>query len=162
MTVQLNAKAVRNAQLSDFMEDYARAIDRGELERWPGFFEETCVYKVTSQENVDASYPFGLIYADSRAMLHDRVKSLREANIYEGQRYRHLLGRPFVVGEEAGGLRVETSFLVLRVMHDGETSLFASGVYRDLLRVDGEHLGLIERIVVCDSSRIDTLLALPL
>jgi anthranilate 1,2-dioxygenase small subunit len=157
-----NDKAALIAVLSDLMEDYARAIDRDELERWPGFFEEKCVYKVTSQDNVAAGYPFGLIYADSRGMLLDRVKSLREANIYEGQRYRHVLGRPFIAEVEGGMVKAETSFIVVRTMRDGETALFASGSYQDTLRVDGERASIVERIVVCDSSRIDTLLALPL
>lgn len=150
-------------RLSIFMESYARSIDNDELERWPAFFAENCIYKVTSYENRSAGYPAGLIYADSRGMLQDRVKSLREANIYEGQRYRHLLGLPFVVGTGSDGTaRVETSFAVLRIMRGGETALFATGAYHDALRVEPDRLELVERIVVCDSSLVDTLLALPL
>ena len=37
-----------------------------------------------------------LIYADSRGMLKDRVAALRKANIYERQRYRHIVGLPVV------------------------------------------------------------------
>jgi anthranilate 1,2-dioxygenase small subunit len=148
--------------LAAFMEDYARCLDNDELERWPAFFAEQCVYKVTTHDNVSAGYPFGLIYGDSRGMLHDRVKSLREANIYEGQRYRHVIGQPFVLQTEGSEVRAETSFIVVRIMRDGATSLFATGSYRDTLRMEGESIALVERIVVCDSSRIDTLLALPL
>lgn len=158
-----NQQATMIPRLSAFMEDYARSIDNDQLERWPGFFAEDCTYKVTSQENVSAGYPFGVIYADSRGMLHDRVKSLREANIYEGQRYRHVLGQPFIVEAGSDGtVKAETSFIVVRIMRDGETSIFATGSYRDTLRVDDERIALAERIVVCDSSRIDTLMALPL
>jgi 3-phenylpropionate/cinnamic acid dioxygenase small subunit len=35
-------------------------------------------------------YGAGIIYADSRAMLRDRVTALRTANIYERQSYRHI------------------------------------------------------------------------
>jgi anthranilate 1,2-dioxygenase small subunit len=46
-------------------------------------------------------------------------------------------------------------------MRGGETLLFASGRYIDRVRVQGSPL-FAEKIVVCDSSRIDTLLAIPL
>ena len=47
-------------------------------------------------------------------------------------------------------------------MHDGETSVFATGVYLDTLRLQGNQLKFASRLVVCDSSRIDTLMAIPL
>ena len=56
----------------------------------------------------------------------------------------------------------ETPFLVVRIMHDGETSVFATGVYLDTLRLQGDQLKFASRLVVCDSSRIDTLMAIPL
>jgi hypothetical protein len=59
-------------------------------------------------------------------------------------------------------LSAETPFLVVRTMRDGRMDLFAAGVYLDRVRDDGGGLRFAERIVVCDSSRIDTLLAIPL
>jgi anthranilate 1,2-dioxygenase small subunit len=47
-------------------------------------------------------------------------------------------------------------------MHDGQTSIFATGVYLDTYRDMGGDLKFARRVAVCDSSRIDTLLALPL
>ncbi len=150
-------------RLAVFMEEYARCLDEDELERWPSFFAEECTYKVTSRDNVAADRPFGVIYADSGRMLRDRIKSLRTVNIYEAQHYRHLLGMPRVLRvDESGNVEARTSFLVLRIMHDGDTAIFASGAYHDKLLVAAEEITLRERIVVCDSSRIDTLLALPL
>ena len=45
---------------------------------------------------------------------------------------------------------------------DGETDIFVTGRYLDLYRIRDQGAKLAERIVVCDSSRINTLLALPL
>ena len=59
-------------------------------------------------------------------------------------------------------MRSETSFLVVRIMRDGTTDIYATGRYLDLYSLQGSSPKLIERIVVCDSSRFDTLLALPL
>ena len=47
-------------------------------------------------------------------------------------------------------------------MRDGAMDIFATGRYLDLVVEVGDALRLRERIVVCDNSRFDTLLALPL
>jgi anthranilate 1,2-dioxygenase small subunit len=141
---------------------YARCIDNGELERWPEFFEERCTYKITTADNYAQGLEAGLVFADSRAMLVDRITSLREANIYERHAYRHILGQPYIAAHEGERVRSETPFLVVRIMREGATDVFASGRYLDLYALNGGSAKLIERIVVCDSSRFDTLLALPL
>jgi 3-phenylpropionate/cinnamic acid dioxygenase small subunit len=141
----------------------ASAIDSGRLEDWPGFFLDQCLYKVTTADNHEKGYQAGLIYADSRAMLVDRIAALREANIYERQRYRHIIGMPMITGEMDGLVSAETSFLVVRTMRDGQMVVFAAGVYLDKLRRDGAATWrYAERVVVCDSQRFDTLLAIPL
>jgi anthranilate 1,2-dioxygenase small subunit len=66
------------------------------------------------------------------------------------------------VSEKGEEISVETPFIVARILLDGETSIFATGVYKDLFRLDEGVPKLNERVVVCDSSRVDTLLALPL
>ena len=141
---------------------YARCIDSGNLEGWPEFFEENCIYKITTADNYAQGLEAGIIFANSRGMLLDRVASLREANIYERHVYRHFLGQPWIVSEDASEARSETSFFVARIMRDGTTDVYATGRYVDLYRLNGGEPKLRERIVVCDSSRFDTLLALPL
>jgi anthranilate 1,2-dioxygenase small subunit len=142
---------------------YARCIDSDRIEAWPEFFTEDCLYRITTAENHRLGYAAGIIWADSRGMLEDRVAALREANIYERHSYRHVLGLPLLEEEGPEGTRSETPFLVVRIMRDGATDLFATGRYLDLWRNDGTGAPkLAERIVVCDSSRVDTLLALPL
>jgi 3-phenylpropionate/cinnamic acid dioxygenase small subunit len=141
----------------------AAAIDSGRLEDWPGFFLDQCLYKITTADNHEKGYQAGLIYAESRAMLEDRIASLRQANIYERQRYRHIIGVPLITHEMNGAVSAETSFLVVRTMRDGQMAVFAAGVYLDKLRRDGAGAWrYAERIVVCDSQRFDTLLAIPL
>jgi 3-phenylpropionate/cinnamic acid dioxygenase small subunit len=149
--------------ISQLNAEYARAIDDDRLEDWPGFFAARCLYKITSADNHRRGLPAGLIYADSPGMLRDRVSALREASIYERQAYRHVVGLPAVLGEEAGGaVRAETPFLVVRIMRDGRMDLFATGRYVDLIVQEGGALRFGERVVVCDAGRVDTLLAIPL
>jgi 3-phenylpropionate/cinnamic acid dioxygenase small subunit len=150
-------------RVSQLNAAYSRCIDNDELEAWPDFFLDPCVYSITSDDNYRRGLPAGIIYCDSQAMLKDRVSALREANIYERQRYRHLLGMPSAVERTPNGIRAETPLAVYRIMRDGSTDLFVTGCYVDTLReVAGGELKLVERTVVCDSSTFDTLLAIPL
>jgi 3-phenylpropionate/cinnamic acid dioxygenase small subunit len=138
--------------------DYAAAIDDDRLEEWPEFFREDCLYKITSSDNLRDSNEAGIVYADSRAMLADRVLALRRANIYERQTYRHIVGLPRLTGPDMA----ETPFLVVRTMRDRRMDLFAAGRYRDRLHDENGLLRFAERIVICDSSHFDTLVAIPL
>jgi anthranilate 1,2-dioxygenase small subunit len=90
------------------------------------------------------------------------VSALRHANIYERQRYRHVVGQVSILKSGLQEVECESPFIVARIVQSDVTSLFATGVYRDIFELGGERLLLKQRIVVCDSSRIDTLLAIPL
>ena len=150
------------SKLVELNAAYARAIDNEKFEEWPAFFLDPCLYKVTTNENVAKGLQAGVMYADSRGMLEDRVSALRTANIYERQRYRHIVGLPVVLAEAGGVAEVETPFLIVRIMRDGNMSLFATGCYRDKVKADAAgELRFVERIAVCDSARFDTLVAIP-
>ena len=95
-------------------------------------------------------------------MLEDRVKALREANVYEPHSYRHLLSGIRIRDQSDSIYRVETSFVVVRTMQEGEMSLFASGKYIDDINVTGRMPKFKSRIVVCDSVRVHTLVVIPL
>jgi anthranilate 1,2-dioxygenase small subunit len=142
--------------------EYVRCIDDGDLGKWPEFFTTSSVYRVTTADNHRRGLEASMIYAASRGMLVDRVRSLRDANIYERHAYRHVLGQPYVISDDGAEARSETSFMVARIMRDGTTDLFATGRYCDVYVRDEAGVRLRERVVVCDSSRVDTLLALPL
>src|SRR5262249_59299501 len=113
----------------------------------------------TTAENFEQGLPLSIVYATSRAMLRDRIKALREANIYEAQRYRHLLGPARIESGADGTLHARASFMVARIMHTGETALFATGTYRDRIADAGEAVRFAERTVSLDSRPDHTLLA---
>ena len=156
---------VRRLELEQLYTDYVHCLDNDELERWPDFFTEDCFYRITSAENHEASLPLGLIYATSRNMLKDRVSALREANIYEPQRYRHLVSSIKIVRdavERSYHLDVVANFIVVRTMQDGEMTIFGAGRYVDRVRRNAGNWRFESKIVVLDSRQVDTLLAIPI
>jgi anthranilate 1,2-dioxygenase small subunit len=156
---------VRRWELEQLFTDYVHCLDADELERWPDFFTEDCFYRITSAENYDAGLPLGLIYATSRNMLKDRVSALREANVYEPQRYRHLVSSIKIVGDAVEGpehVDLMANFLVVRTMQDGEMTIFGAGRYLDRVRRDNGFWKFASKTVVLDSRQVDTLLAIPI
>ncbi|HUB96904.1 MAG TPA: aromatic-ring-hydroxylating dioxygenase subunit beta [Stellaceae bacterium] len=141
---------------------YAAAIDDDRLEEWPHFFTPDCRYQIISRENYDKKLPVGIFFANSRAMLEDRVNSLREANIYEAQHYRHILSPSLVTEPGAGFVRAQTNYQVIRIMHDGATMIFSTGRYLDRIALATPEPLFQEKLVLMDSRRVDTLLAIPL
>lgn len=148
--------------VSNLLADYAACIDTDALERWPDFFTEGCVYRITSAFNFARKLPVGVIHAENRRMLHDRVAALRKANIYEKQGYRHIVSLPRIRRGDGAIVESEAGFLVVRITGDGEMDLFASGRYVDRVDFAGETPRFASKIVVLDSEKIDTLLAIPL
>jgi anthranilate 1,2-dioxygenase small subunit len=155
----------RRLELDQLYTDYAHCLDADELERWPDFFTEDCFYRITSAENYEAGLPLGLIYATSRNMLKDRVSALREANIYEPQRYRHLVSSIKIVGNVSEGpeaLDLAANFLVVRTMQDGDMTIFGAGRYVDRVKREAGNWKFASKTVILDSRQIDTLLAIPI
>ena len=139
---------------------YAHALDEDRLEDWPNFFTENGKYRIATAENEARGLPLPVMSADSRRMMRDRVASLRHANIYEPQRYRHMVSSTLVEKLDDKRVKAIANFLVVRIMENGEAQLFASGRYLD--RILLPEMQYEERVVVCDSRRFDTLLAIPL
>jgi len=152
----------RRLEIEQLYTAYAHCLDDDRLEEWPEFFTEDCVYRVTSAENFEAGLPLGIIYATSKNMLVDRVMALRQANIYEPQRYRHLLSCVRIAKAERDALDAVANFLVVRTMQDGAMTLFAAGRYIDRIVRADPGWKFAEKQVILDSRQIDTLLALPL
>ena len=155
-------RIVRRLAIEELYAEYAHCLDSDALEAWPDFFTEQCHYRITSVENYTAGMPLGIIYANSRDMLRDRISALRDANIYEPQSYRHLISGLRVERNGVDAVELSANFLVVRTMHDGAMSLFGAGRYVDRVVRTEEGWKFARKDVVLDSRVIDTLLAIPL
>jgi 3-phenylpropionate/cinnamic acid dioxygenase small subunit len=139
---------------------YVHALDADNLEDWPSFFTENGRYRIATAENEERGLPLPVLSAEGRGMMRDRIQSLRHANIYEPQRYRHLVSAVVVEKISDREAKSTANFLVIRIMQDGDTIIFATGRYVD--RIALPQMQYDERVVICDSRRFDTLLAIPL
>jgi anthranilate 1,2-dioxygenase small subunit len=148
--------------IHELIAAYVDCIDEDRLEDWPDFFVEQCRYVITSRASHEAGLPHGVVYAASRGMLIDRVTALRQANIFEPHRYRHIVGPIRIERVDETVAQVHSNFIVVRIMHDGEMSLFAAGRYLDHITLAIRPFHFIERLIVLDSQKIDTLLVIPL
>src|SRR5436309_15605479 len=104
--------------LGDLNAAYADCIDDDRLEEWPDFFVENCRYLITSRESHAAGLRHGIIYCASRGMLADRVMAIRRANIYEAQRYRHIVGPARIDRVDGRVAEPRCNFLAVRIMRD--------------------------------------------
>ena len=152
---------VRDA-IARLQMQYVHAIDHDELERWPQFFTEQCLYQIIPRGDHAQGRPIGVWFCDNRSMLEDRVSSIREVNVYEPHVYRHVIGPTEILGHQDDAWSAQTSYLVVRTMHDGEMTLFSAGRYVDEIVMDGGAARFRKRVVVPDSWRFDTLVAIPI
>ena len=158
----LEIPAAAREAIARLMMEYVHAIDNNELERWPRFFTEKCLYQIISRADHELGRPIGAWFCDSRGMLEDRVSSIREVNVFEPHVYRHVIGPTEVLDAGNGAYATQTSYIVVRTMHDGEMTLFSAGRYVDEITVEDGTARLRKRVVVTDSWRYDTLIAIPI
>lgn len=165
-TITITKDATVSASARDaiarLMAQYVNVIDNDELERWPALFTEKCIYQIISRRDYDAGLPIGLWFCDNRGMLEDRVSSVREVNVFEPHVYRHVIGPTEILGCTGDTYRAQTSYIVVRTMQDGEMMVFSAGRYLDEIMVSNDTALLHKRIVITDSWRYDTLVAIPL
>src|SRR5215469_2560187 len=146
------------AAVCDLLAEYGALIDTGKFDDWLDLFAEECRYQILPRENYDGGLPAALVFCDSRAMLEDRIRALREANKYNIHTDRHVIGLPRLNDD---GL-AEAPFAVYQTDQEGETRLFATGLYRDQLEVVGPRIKFRDKLILLDTFAIPSLLATPL
>jgi anthranilate 1,2-dioxygenase small subunit len=147
------------AAVNDLLAEYGALIDMAKFDEWLDLFAEECRYQILPRENFDRGLPAALVFCDNRAMLEDRIRALREANKYNIHTDRHVIGLPRIFDN---GLEVEAPFAVYQSDQEGETRLFATGLYRDRLEISGLRLKIRDKLILLDTFAVPSLLATPL
>ena len=149
-------------EITALLAKYAHIIDSGRFEEWPNLFTDPCTYQITTRDNFDRGLPISIIICDSHGMLKDRVVSIRTANVFEPHRYRHIVSCIEIIGEAENEWHLRSNYLVTRTMMNGTMSVFSTGEYKDIIVQKEDKFLFRERVVICDHSVINNLIALPL
>lgn len=149
-------------EIEALLVDYATLIDEDRLEEMLDLFAEDSSYRIIPRENVEQGLPLTLMLCENKRMLRDRIVSLREANIYNIHRDRHLLSCVRYLGDENGAYRAEASFAVYQTNNEGVSRLFSVGKYVDRIVRQADRLLFAEKVVIVDTAAVRTLLATPI
>jgi anthranilate 1,2-dioxygenase small subunit len=150
-------------ELEEFNTVYAAALDEQRLDDWAEMFTDDAFYVVISRENADRGMPVGLIYCESKAMIHDRAFAHQHTAMFAPRYLRHIVGNLQVLGEEPNGdVRARANYVVVQVLLDRpDAKLHQVGVYYDKFRRVGDYFKLAERRCVYDNLLVDNALCMP-
>jgi anthranilate 1,2-dioxygenase small subunit len=148
-------------ELHRLQERYVSVIDADRLEEWPNFFAEDCVYEIIPKENSDLGLPMGIMHCFGRAMLRDRITSLREANVFEPHTYRHITSGLELTPVNADTVDIQSNYVVVQTLTDGESRIYQAGRYFDRVVHSAEGWLYQRKRAVYDTSRVQTLLVTP-
>jgi len=152
---------VLRQELLALQDEYIATLDTDALELWPEMFVDDCLYEIIPKENEDLGLPAPVIHCDSKAMLRDRVISLRNANIFQPVVYRHFVsGLSFAATD--GVVEMRSSYLVINTSQLGQSVVYQTGRYHDVVVRDGGRWRFRSKRVIYDTSRIQTALAIPI
>ena len=149
-------------EVEELYYDYVECLDDDELERWPEFFTDECLYKIVSRENFERGLPLATMLCESKGFLKDRVVAIRQTSMFAPRSMRHLVSNIRVKAQEHGAIRVQANYAVLETALDEHTRVFNAGKYLDkLVREDGR-LKFKEKLCVFDSVLIPASLIYPI
>jgi 3-phenylpropionate/cinnamic acid dioxygenase small subunit len=155
------ARELRMA-VEEFHAEYCAVLDSGEVEKWPRFFTEDAIYRITARENADCGLPVGLVYAEGRGMLHDRAVAIARTQMFAPRHTLHVVGNVRIMERLAAEeFTAQSNFMLLQTLVEGPTTLHLAGRYYDRFVSAEGGLLLKERQVVYDTNMIATDLVYP-
>jgi anthranilate 1,2-dioxygenase small subunit len=148
-------------EMQRLQELYVSIIDADRLEEWPDLFTEDCVYEIVPRENADLELPIGVMHCFGRAMLSDRVTSLRKANVFEPHIYRHVTSGLDLTPVDDDTVEMQSNYVVVQTLSDGASRVYQAGRYFDRVLRTSRGWRFQRKRAVYDTSRVQTLLVTP-
>ena len=141
---------------------YARAVDSGDWDLWPGFFTDTCVYRLVPRENHERGFPLATLSFTSKGMLKDRVYGIKETLFHDPYYQRHIVGTPVVRSLDAGSFRCEANYAVFRTKLSDASTVFNVGRTLDTVVRTPEGFKFASRECIYDSEMIPNSIIYPI
>ncbi|KRB82926.1 anthranilate 1,2-dioxygenase [Sphingomonas sp. Root710] len=158
----MNPTMLLRLEIQALLDQYIDVIDNDRLEEWPSLFVEDCLYEIIPRENEDAGFPAPVIRCDNQRMLRDRVISLRNANIFSPQHYRHFLSGLAIGHADEHAVEFTCNYLVINSNQAGESLVYQTGRYLSRAVATNDGWRFASKRCVFETSRVQTLLALPI
>lgn len=156
-----DAHEVRH-RIEQLQLDYVHCLDNGNLDEWPNFFTERCLYAIIARDNMERGQELGVMRFESRAMLVDRVTATQNAAVFAPRTICHVLSGTSIEDTTSDGVRARTNVAIYQTSADGDTLLLMAANYRDVIvEVDGE-LMFQEKRVIYDTLRLPDSVVSPL
>ncbi|MGV0906695.1 aromatic-ring-hydroxylating dioxygenase subunit beta [Mycobacterium novum] len=148
-------------ELQDLENRYIRTIDDDRLEEWPDFFTDDATYEILPRENVRAGRPAGVVHCFGKGMMRDRIVSLRKANIFEAQTYRHFVSGFEIMSRSNDRIFARSNYLVIRTLSDQTAEVFQVGCYEDEIVRTADGWRYANKRAIFENARVKTLLVIP-
>lgn len=148
-------------EIEEFHAQYCWTLDCGDVERWPDYFTDDAVYRITARENADGGLPVGLVYADSKAMIRDRAFALKHTQMYAPRTMQHFVTNVRVLEVSQASIKAQSNYLLLQTLVDGPTTIHQAGRYYDTFVRAAGRLLLKERQCIYDTVLIANDVVLP-
>lgn len=149
---RVTARELRLA-IEEFNTEYCAVLDSGEIEKWPEFFTDDAVYRITAKENADAGLPVGLVYSQGKGMMLDRAVAIARTQMFAPRYNLHITGNVRVISiSESGEISAQSNFILLQTLVEGPTTLHLAGRYYDRFVQTEQGLLLKERQAVYDTT----------
>jgi len=149
------------AAVEDFHAEYCAVLDGGDLEQWPEFFTEDCLYRVTEYENAVHGLPVGLVYAEGRNMLRDRAIAISRTQMFAPRQMLHFVTNVRILNVTDEEIVAQSNYMLMQTLVEGATTLHQAGRLFDRFVRNGTELLLKERQAIYDTAMIANDLAYP-
>lgn len=148
--------------LEAFYVEYYAVLASLDLNAWPAFFSEDCLYRVTTRENHAAGRPVGLIHCEGLAMVRDRAQAVMQSQVFQPRRLRYFGSGLRILSDDGRALRTTSGYLVVQTLMDEAPQVIDCGECLDLVLRTASGLRFRERACVRDSEAVLTSLVYPL
>jgi len=149
-------------KIDDLYANYALTLCDGNLDAWPDFFTEDCLYKLISRANYERNLLLAPIFSENRGALIDRARAVKSALVYAPRYVCYVVGSVRIVGRAGQGWDTRSMFSAYQTFVEGDSNLMMCGRTFDRVVLDGDTAKFSRRVVVYDNERVPSAVVYPL
>jgi 3-phenylpropionate/cinnamic acid dioxygenase small subunit len=148
-------------RIQDFYFRYANTICDDQLEEWPNFFEDPCLYRIIPRANYDRNFPAAPMYCESRGALFDRVTAIRSTLVFAPRAITHHVTGIRILRQEGDTVQSRSAVSVYQTMVEGETRMLLIAKTLDSIRIADAGFQFVKRDVIYDTELLASALIHP-